>query len=563
MKKFIPLISLATLFVVLTTNIEQVSAKSFEAKSDSVQIWCSPDLAEIASSWASGYTRINPEIKLGLKIAGKDDIPELMEKPEFFWFFSSDFFSGDKNVTVRTTTVGREIIVPVMNTKNPFLNQILQQGIAPAQFAEVFAGSSNPTWGKLLDDGSLNSVGCACFVETYIDSNLSEFLKTNQDIIHYSKVLGKEGFVTEILNNPNSIGFCRLTDVLDPENQELLEGISLVPIDMNSNKKVDYFEDIYTNSGDLARGIWIGKYPRALYQNIYALSGIQPAGETNLEFLEWILTGGQSYLYSAGYSELVFNERKSKLEDLTEVRVPIVDAQTKSNHSGMILIIIGLLVVGGFILFLVINYFGGEKKEAALEDRPHIPVFGEHSVTAPAGLFFDKSHTWAFMEKEGTVRIGIDDFLQHVTGSITKVKMRNPGEKIRKGEPFLSLIQYGKQLDIKSPVSGTILERNKWLQTESSILNISPYGEGWVYLMKSDNWLKEIKSLFMGESYQAWLQYEFSRLKDFLSYHIKSKSLVNLPVVLQEGGEMKDHLLEEFGPQVWEEFQNDFINGAD
>ncbi|MDP2723934.1 MAG: hypothetical protein Q8O72_14360 [Bacteroidales bacterium] len=563
MKKFIPLISLATLFVVLSTNINQVSAKSFEAKSDSVQIWCSPDLAEIASSWVSVYTRLNPEINLGLKIADKEDIHVLMEKPEFFGFFSGNFITNDNNLSVWTTTVGREIIVPVMNTKNPFLNQILQQGIAPAQFAEVFAGSSNQTWGKLLDDESLNSVGCACFGETYNDSNLSEFLKTNKENIHYTKVLGKEGFITEILNNPNSIGFCRLTDVLDPENQELLEGISLVPIDMNSNKKVDYFEDIYNNSGDLARGLWIGKYPRTLYQNIYALSGIQPTGETNLDFLEWILTGGQHYLYSAGYSELVFNERKSKLEDLTEVHVPIVDAQTNSNQTAMILIFIGLLVAAGFILFLVINYFGGEKKEAVSEENPDIPVFGEHSVTAPAGLFFDKSHTWAFMEKEGAVRIGIDDFLQHVTGSITKVKMRNPGEKIKKGEPFLSLIQHGKQLDIKSPVTGTILERNMWLQTESSILNISPYGEGWVYMMKSDNWLKEIKSLFMGESYQAWLQYEFSRLKDFLSFNIKSKSFVNLPVVLQEGGEMKDHMLEEFGPQVWEEFQNDFINGAD
>ena len=55
------------------------------------------------------------------------------------------------------------------------------------------------------------------------------------------------------------------------------------------------------------------------------------------------------------------------------------------------------------------------------------------------------------------VRIGIDDFIQHITGPLTKVKMKNPGEKVKKGEPILSIIQNGKLLNINSPVSGTII----------------------------------------------------------------------------------------------------------
>lgn len=559
MKKLIPLISLATLFVVLFTNITQVSAKYSEVNNDSVRVWCSPGMSEIATFWVSEYTRLNPEIKIGLKIASKEEVPVFMEKPDYLGFFSNDFIPINNNKPEWKMAVGRDIIVPVMNAKNPYNKEILQKGITPAQFAEVFVGSSNQSWGKLLGDEQLNSIGCFCFGEEYIDVCLSEFLKTNKEKIHYSKVSGKDEFITEILNNPYSIGFCRLTDILNVENQELLKGISLVPIDKNGNKKVDYFEDIYSNTGDLARGIWIGKYPRALYENLYVVSGAQPTGEKNLDFLEWILTAGQPYLFSAGYSELLFNERKSKLEDLAEDRTPIIEAQTNSNQAGMILIFIGVIAVGVFILFLVF-YFKSEKKDAVRESLPNSAVFGEHSITAPSGLFFDKSHTWAFMEKEGSVRIGIDDFLQHVTGSITKVKMKNPGEKITKGDTFLSIIQYGKQLDIKSPVSGIIMERNLCLQNKSSIINSSPYGEGWVYKVKSDNWLKEIKSLFMGETYQIWLQNEFIRLKDFLSLRIKPESSLNMQVVMQDGGEIKDHLLEEFGPLVWEEFQNDFIN---
>lgn len=560
MKKLITLISLATLFLVLLTST-MVSAKTLEAKSDSVHVWCNPSLTEIATSWVSEYTRLNSEIKMGLKVVDKEAVPLLMQKPDYLGFFSNDFLPLVEDKPVWKMAVARNVIVPVINSKNPLLNKIQQQGITPTKFAEVFGNSSNQSWGNLLDDEQFSSSACYFIGDKNVDACLSEFLKTNQKEIQYLKVSGKEEFLTEILNNPYSIGFCRLNDVLDAENQEFVNGISIVPIDKNGNNKVDYFEDIYGSYDDLSRGIWIGKYPKALYENIYAVSVAQPTQEKNLDFLEWVLTEGQPYLFTAGYSELVFNERKSKIENLTLIQLPIIDVQANSNRAGMILIVIGLLAVAGFIMFFVF-YFRGEKKDADQENLSKTTVFGEHSITAPSGLFFDKSHTWAFMEKEGAVRIGIDDFLQHVTGSITKVKMKNPGEKITKGDTFLSIIQHGKQLDIKSPVSGTIMEKNICLQNKSSIINISPYDEGWVYKVKSDNWLKEIKSLFMGDTYQTWLQSEFIRLKDFLSLRIKPESSLNMQVVMQDGGEIKDHLLEEFGPLVWEEFQNDFINGT-
>jgi len=48
----------------------------------------------------------------------------------------------------------------------------------------------------------------------------------------------------------------------------------------------------------------------------------------------------------------------------------------------------------------------------------HQTALNENSILAPGGLFYDKTHTWAFMEENGQVKIGINDFLQHVTGVI-------------------------------------------------------------------------------------------------------------------------------------------------
>ena len=142
------------------------------------------------------------------------------------------------------------------------------------------------------------------------------------------------------------------------------------------------------------------------------------------------------------------------------------------------------------------------KKEVILDSASHfLPVFDENSVIIPKGLYFDKTHTWSFMKKDGTVKIGIDDFLQHITGFITRIEMKNVGDKIKKGERLLTIIQKGKQLNIYSPVSGTIKTQNETLITNSSLLNSAPYENGWVYTIEPTNWLLEIQFLTMAEKY--------------------------------------------------------------
>jgi len=187
-------------------------------------------------------------------------------------------------------------------------------------------------------------------------------------------------------------------------------------------------------------------------------------------------------------------------------------------------------------------------------------IFNEASVNVPKGIFFDRTHTWAFMEKNGLLKVGVADFLLHITGSLNRVKMKNPGDVIKKGEPLLSVIQNGKLLTLYAPVSGTVKSVNKELEDDSSLINSSPYNDGWIYSIEPSNWLKEMQSLFMDDKYKEWLKAEFTRLKDFLAIEWKSDNAAFVPITLQDGGELKDNLLEEFGPEIWEEFQMKFLN---
>jgi hypothetical protein len=63
----------------------------------------------------------------------------------------------------------------------------------------------------------------------------------------------------------------------------------------------------------------------------------------------------------------------------------------------------------------------------------------------------------------------------------------------------------------------------------------------------------------MGKTYREWLKTEFRRLKEFLMDSIRPGA-VEYANVLQDGGELKDCILKEFGPEAWEDFQTNFID---
>ena len=165
------------------------------------------------------------------------------------------------------------------------------------------------------------------------------------------------------------------------------------------------------------------------------------------------------------------------------------------------------------------------------------------------------------MKKDGKVKIGIDDFLQHVTGQITRIELKKRGV-VKKGEHILSIVQNGKRLNIYSPISGTIIAQNESLLFNPCLLNTAPFEHGWIFTLEPTNWLLEIQFLSMAEKYKMGLKSEFTRLKDFFATTIKSDSPEYAHITLQDGGALKDNILADLGPEVWDDFQTKFIDIA-
>ena len=530
------------------------------ASTDSISVLSSPDLYNLSFKWASEYNKLFPESKIKIIGIEKGKMADnLLEKGKI-GFVSNEYFSGFDSESIWKMVVGRDVIVPVINSNNPFLSEIFQKGISPGNFTKFFVNKDSMKWSTLLNGKQSSPADYYFTDDESISKGISEFLKTGKTLVNGIKAESAQEMISAIKKDPYAIGFCKMINILDPENQDLVENIRLVPIDRNGNGVIDYNEKIYDDLNSFNRGVWIGKYPKALFSSIYSVSLKEPENASEMAFLKWVITDGQKYLYSNGFSDLLVSERQSSADKLYNARISAGAASNDRLLLKTLLFVLTTIILTGLIAGAISRYRRRKKAEVEIKASVSAPLPDENSLLVPKGVFFDKTHTWAFMEQNGVVKVGIDDFLQHLTGPLTRIKMKNEGCIIKKGEQILSIIQNGKQLNLYSPISGTIVEKNGLLSSNASMLNSSPYNEGWIYRIEPTNWLRENQLLFMADKQRQHIKNEVSRLKDFLAGVLKADNEKYATVILQDGGELIDNTLANLGPEVWEDFQSKFID---
>jgi glycine cleavage system H lipoate-binding protein len=543
----------------LVCTLLVVTLATAAANEGPLQLVYSPELEDMAGTMAQRYNGTHPGNELTWFQVQGQQWTDLLKEEGAVGMVNKKGLQGIQRDHLLVLVVGREVWVPVMNEDHPYREEILQHGMSPEAFSSLYCPPAEQQTGSPV---IYNQTGMVAYMNNNpaLRGYLADFLKTGADRIEGRVAAGEEGMAELIRNDRKGIGFCSLSELVRESEGNAVPGLSLVPIDMNGNGAIDYFEDIYGGIQELTHGIWLGKYPAALYSRIYMVADERSLGSEQQAFMEWMLEEGQPLLASRGFAALSQSEKYSRKEKLARAATAVVQVPARASGARVILVVLGGLLVLALLVMIPAVLLGrvpAEKKRPG--ERSRLPL-GEKIRSFPAGLFYDKSHTWVIMEKEGKVRVGIDDFLQYVTGPITRVMLKKPGEQVKRGEPFLSLVQEGKKLEIHAPLSGTIVEQNSDLAFDSSRINDEPFSGGWVYVMEPLNWLSELRSYLMGDQYRSWLQRECSRLKDFFSCGLAPLKGVETVHIMQEGGEIAGGVLERFGPEVWEEFQTGFIN---
>jgi len=100
-------------------------------------------------------------------------------------------------------------------------------------------------------------------------------------------------------------------------------------------------------------------------------------------------------------------------------------------------------------------------------------------MNIPKDLKYAREHEWVRIDGN-IATVGITDYAQGELGDIVFVELPSVGTEIKQMEPFGTIEAVKAVSEIFSPLSGIIKEVNGNLETDSSIINSDPYGEGWM-----------------------------------------------------------------------------------
>ena len=119
-------------------------------------------------------------------------------------------------------------------------------------------------------------------------------------------------------------------------------------------------------------------------------------------------------------------------------------------------------------------------------------------------LKFSKEHEWISVDgDEGTV--GISNYAQEALGDVVFVELPEAGAMISKGDEVAVVESVKAASEIYSPVSGRILAVNSRLETDPSIVNSSPFDDGWFFKIKIGD-PGELDGLMDESGYEAYIK---------------------------------------------------------
>lgn len=119
-------------------------------------------------------------------------------------------------------------------------------------------------------------------------------------------------------------------------------------------------------------------------------------------------------------------------------------------------------------------------------------------------LRFSEDHLWV-LEMGDTARIGLTDYAQEQLGEILSVTLPENGKFVELGEAVGEAESQKTVIELVSPLSGAIRAANENVVEDPSLINIDPYGKGWLVEVEITE-PEELEQLMSHDEYELFIE---------------------------------------------------------
>lgn len=105
------------------------------------------------------------------------------------------------------------------------------------------------------------------------------------------------------------------------------------------------------------------------------------------------------------------------------------------------------------------------------------------SISLQSARRYTEDHEWISVSN-GVGTVGITDYAQKALGDVVYVEVPEVGTQLAAQDTLGAVESVKAASDIYSPVAGTVVESNKELVNEPTLVNLDPYKAGWLCKIK-------------------------------------------------------------------------------
>ncbi len=123
---------------------------------------------------------------------------------------------------------------------------------------------------------------------------------------------------------------------------------------------------------------------------------------------------------------------------------------------------------------------------------------GVKEPPAPASekRYFLGRHAWARLELEGSAMFGVGETLPGMLGEVEKVELPDVDSQTVQGKRCARVVaDKGKVHRVWAPLSGQIIALNQRSAAETDLIDVDPYGAGWLLRIIPSNLEEELEHL--------------------------------------------------------------------
>jgi glycine cleavage system H protein len=120
----------------------------------------------------------------------------------------------------------------------------------------------------------------------------------------------------------------------------------------------------------------------------------------------------------------------------------------------------------------------------------------------PVHLKYSESHCWVELLGDDTARVGITDHAQQQLGSVIFIDLPEKGRIFSQIEECLQIESIDTTTGVYCPLTGEIIDVNFDLEENPELINIDPYGSGWLFIIRHNN-RQAGKGLMNAEEYSG------------------------------------------------------------